>query len=129
GSWHNQTKPPVGGERTPQYRELEEQLLEVYVRAVEHCRPGASFADLDRLVRAGIDAMGYPGQPSHPVFPGGGARAHEPPSPHQAAAGEFAAGMVLAIEPGCYMEGGGGLRVEDNFLVTDDAPEKLSPFP
>ncbi len=37
--------------------------------------------------------------------------------------------MVLAIEPGCYIEGGGGLRVEDNFLITDDGPEKLSPFP
>ncbi len=37
--------------------------------------------------------------------------------------------MVLAIEPGCYMEGGGGLRVEDNFLVTAQGTEKLSPFP
>jgi Xaa-Pro aminopeptidase len=37
--------------------------------------------------------------------------------------------MVLAIEPGCYIEGGGGLRLEDNFLVTDGGAEKLSPFP
>jgi Xaa-Pro aminopeptidase len=37
--------------------------------------------------------------------------------------------MVLAIEPGIYWEGGGGLRVEDNFLVTADGVEKLSPFP
>jgi Xaa-Pro aminopeptidase len=37
--------------------------------------------------------------------------------------------MVLAIEPGAYWEGGGGLRVEDNFLVTADGAEKLSPFP
>ncbi len=37
--------------------------------------------------------------------------------------------MVLAIEPGCYWEGGGGLRLEDNFHVTDAGPEKLSPFP
>ncbi len=37
--------------------------------------------------------------------------------------------MVLAIEPGCYWEGGGGLRLEDNFLITDDGPEKLSAFP
>ena len=58
-----------------------------------------------------------------------GARAHEPPYAHQAAGGEIRSGMVLAIEPGCYWEGGGGLRVEDNFLVTDDGPEKLSPFP
>ena len=37
--------------------------------------------------------------------------------------------MVLAIEPGCYWEGGGGLRVEDNFLITADGAEKLSSFP
>ena len=37
--------------------------------------------------------------------------------------------MVLAIEPGCYWEGGGGLRVEDNFLITAGGAEKLSPFP
>ena len=39
------------------------------------------------------------------------------------------AGMVLAVEPGAYWEGGGGLRVEDNFLVTADGLEKLSAFP
>jgi len=37
--------------------------------------------------------------------------------------------MVFAIEPGCYIEGGGGLRVEDNFLIGPDGAEKLSPFP
>jgi Xaa-Pro aminopeptidase len=37
--------------------------------------------------------------------------------------------MVLAIEPGCYWPGGGGLRVEDNFVITSLGAEKLSPFP
>ena len=37
--------------------------------------------------------------------------------------------MVLAIEPGCYIDGGGGLRVEDNFLITGNGAEKLSAFP
>jgi Xaa-Pro aminopeptidase len=37
--------------------------------------------------------------------------------------------MVLAVEPGVYWPGGGGLRVEDNFHVTEDGVEKLSPFP
>ena len=94
-----------------------------------HCRPGASLAELDRLVRAGIAEAGYPGQPSHPIAHGVGARAHEPPYAHQAGGGEIEEGMVLAIEPGIYWEGGGGLRVEDNFLVTADGAEKLSPFP
>ena len=73
--------------------------------------------------------MGFPGQPSHPIAHGVGARAHEPPYAHQAGGGEIREGMVLAIEPGCYIEGGGGLRVEDNFLITADGAEKLSPFP
>ena len=42
---------------------------------------------------------------------------------------QIAAGMVLAIEPGCYWEQGGGLRVEDNFLITSGGAEKLSAFP
>ena len=93
------------------------------------CRPGASLAELDRRVREGIDAAGYPGQPSHPICHGIGARAHEPPYAHQAGGGEVRGGMVLAIEPGIYWEGGGGLRLEDNFLITPDGAEKLSPFP
>ena len=103
--------------------------MAVYEDAIDFARPGASLAELDRRIRAGIDAMGFPGQPSHPICHGVGARAHEPPYAHQAGGGEIAAGMILAIEPGCYIEGGGGLRVEDNFLVTSDGAEKLSPFP
>jgi Xaa-Pro aminopeptidase len=36
---------------------------------------------------------------------------------------------VLAIEPGIYLEGGGALRVEDNYLITSSGPEKLCPYP
>ena len=103
--------------------------MAVYEEAIDVARPGAGLAELDRRVRAGIDAMGFAGQPSHPICHGVGARAHEPPYAHQAGDGEIAAGMVLAIEPGCYIEGGGGLRVEDNFLITEAGAEKLSPFP
>ena len=129
GYWCDHTKNLVAGELTPAYRELEAGLMAVYGDAVAFSRPGASLAELDRRIRAGIDALGYPGQPSHPVCHGVGARAHEPPYAHQAGGGEIVEGMVLAIEPGCYMEAGGGLRVEDNFLITADGAEKLSPFP
>ena len=129
GYWCDHTKNLVVGELTPQYRELESRLMAVYVDAIDFARPGASLAELDRRIRVGIAASGFPGQPSHPICHGVGARAHEPPYAHQAGGGEIAAGMVLAIEPGCYIEGGGGLRVEDNFLVTASGAEKLSPFP
>jgi len=129
GYWCDHTKNLCPGELTPRYAELEEGLLGVYNAAVDHCRPGASLAELDRLIRAGISELGYPGQPSHPVAHGVGARAHEPPYAHQAGEGTIEAGMVLAIEPGCYWPEGGGLRVEDNFLITENGAEKLSPFP
>ncbi|HEV7641523.1 MAG TPA: Xaa-Pro peptidase family protein [Gaiellaceae bacterium] len=129
GYWADHTKLLCPGDLKPSYRELERGLLEVYDRAITHCKPGASFAELDRLTREGIAELGYPGQPTHPVCHGVGARAHEPPYAHQAGGGEIAEGMVLAIEPGCYWEGGGGLRVEDNFLITAEGAEKLSPFP
>jgi Xaa-Pro aminopeptidase len=129
GYWCDHTKNLVAGELTPEYAELERRLLAVYQDALDFVRPGASLAELDRRIRSGIEEMGFPGQPSHPVCHGVGARAHEPPYAHQAGGGEAAEGMVLAIEPGCYMEGGGGLRVEDNFLVTAQGVEKLCPFP
>ena len=129
GYWCDHTKSLVCGELTPQYRELEAGLMAVYEDAIDFARPGASLAELDRRIRAGIEGMGFPGQPSHPICHGVGARAHEPPYAHQAGGGEVREGMVFAIEPGCYIEGGGGLRVEDNFLITADGAEKLSPFP
>jgi Xaa-Pro dipeptidase len=129
GYWADHTKNLVCGDLKPRYRELERGLLEVYEAAVASARPGCSLAALDREVREGIAALGFPGQPSHPILHGIGARAHEPPYAHQAVEAEIREHMVLAIEPGCYWPEGGGLRVEDNFLVTADGPQKLSPFP
>jgi Xaa-Pro aminopeptidase len=129
GYWCDHTKNLCPGGLTREYERLLEQLLVVYRDAIDHCRPGASLAQLDGLIRAGIAEAGYPGQPSHPVAHGVGARAHEPPYAHQAGGGTIEAGMVLAIEPGIYWEGGGGLRLEDNFLIATDGAEKLSPFP
>jgi Xaa-Pro dipeptidase len=129
GYWCDHTKNVCPGELDARYQELLSKLLDVYNRAVDHCRPGASLAELDRLVRDGLEDAGYPGQPSHPICHGVGARAHEPPYAHQAGGGDILEGMVLAIEPGVYWEGGGGLRVEDNFLITANGAEKLSSFP
>jgi Xaa-Pro dipeptidase len=124
GYWADHTKNLVVGDLTPPYAELEERLMGVYESALDFIRPGVSMAELDVLVR---EQLAY--EPSHPICHGVGARAHEPPYPHQAGGGAFEEGMVLAVEPGVYWEGGGGLRVEDNFLVTVDGIEKLSSFP
>jgi Xaa-Pro aminopeptidase len=129
GYWTDLTKNMCPGELDGRYVDLLELLLAIYGEAVEFCRDGASLAELDRLIRQRIAEGGYPGQPSHPVAHGVGARAHEPPYAHQADERPMAAGMVLAIEPGIYWEGGGGLRLEDDYLVTNDGPEKLSSWP
>jgi len=124
GYWADHTKNLVVGELRPDYAELERRLLGVYESALAFIRPGASMPELDVLVR---DRLAF--EPTHPICHGVGARAHEPPYPHQAGTGAFEEGMVLAVEPGIYWEGGGGLRVEDNFLVTAGGVEKLSTFP
>ena len=129
GYWCDHTKNVCPGGLDPRYDELLDALLGVYGRAVGHCSPGASLAELDVLVRDGLAAAGYPGQPTHPIAHGVGARAHEPPYAHRAGGGTIEEGMVLAIEPGAYWEGGGGLRLEDNFLITAGGAEKLSTYP
>ncbi len=129
GYWCDHTKNVCPGTLTAEYDELLDALLGVFQAAVVHATDGASLPELDRLIRDRIAAAGYPGQPSHPVAHGVGARAHEPPYAHQAGSGTIRDGMVLAIEPGIYWEGGGGLRLEDNFLVTLDGPEKLCRYP
>ena len=129
GYWCDHTKNLCPGELSADYERLLDGLLEVYGRAVDHCRPGASLAELDVLIRDGIAELGYRGQPTHPVAHGVGARAHEPPPARCAYGGTVEAGMVLAIEPGCYWPGGGGLRLEDNFLITERGAEKLCRFP
>jgi Xaa-Pro aminopeptidase len=129
GYWTDLTKNVCPGTLRRDYDELLDGLLAVYGRAVEHLRPGASLAQLDVLVRDGLAELGYPGQPSHPIAHGVGARAHEPPYAHQAADATLEEGMVLAVEPGVYWDDGGGLRVEDDFVVTASGSEKLSTIP
>jgi Xaa-Pro aminopeptidase len=129
GYWCDHTKNLVPGELDPRYEELEQRLMHVYTCITSSLTAGASLAELDRETRRLLAEAGYPGQPSHPVCHGVGARAHEPPYAHQAGGGTIEAGMVLAIEPGVYWPEGGGLRVEDNFLITEGGAERLCRFP
>jgi Xaa-Pro aminopeptidase len=129
GYWTDLTKNACPGELTPEYHKLLDLLLKVFNEGVGYARDGADFPELDRLIRRRIAEGGYAGQPSHPICHGVGARAHEFPYAHQAGTGTMKKGMVLAIEPGIYWPGGGGLRVEDNFLITDSGNEKLCTYP
>ena len=129
GYWTDLTTNICPGELSAQYQRLLDLLLEVFKEAVSFSVDGASLPELDRLVRARIAEGGYAGQPSHPICHGVGARAHEYPYAHQAGSGSIRKGMVLAIEPGIYWPGGGGLRLEDNFWITGNGNEKLCSYP
>jgi Xaa-Pro aminopeptidase len=129
GYWNDLTKNLCPGNLSAPYHRLLDLLLAVFHEAAAYAKDGASLPGLDRLIRARIAEGGYPGQPSHSVCHGVGARAHEPPYAHQAGTGAIRKGMVLAIEPGVYWPGGGGLRLEDNFWITGDGNQKLCPFP
>jgi Xaa-Pro aminopeptidase len=129
GYWTDLTKNVCPGDLTSEYHRLLDLLLKVFNEAVSYAKDGASFPELDRLTRSRIAEGGYPGQPSHPICHGVGARAHEPPYAHQAGTGTIRKGMVLAIEPGIYWPGGGGLRLEDNFWITEAGNQKLCSYP
>jgi Xaa-Pro aminopeptidase len=129
GYWTDLTKNLCPGRLTADYERLLDLLLATQREAIEYARPGASLAELDRMMRARLAEGGYPGQPSHPICHGVGARAHEPPYAHQAGGGEVEEGMVLSIEPGVYWPGGGGLRVEDCHYIGKERTETLCGFP
>ena len=130
GYWSDLTKNACPGTlRAASTTSCSTACSAVYHAAVAHVRPGASLAALDLLIRDGLAEIGYPGQPSHPICHGVGARAHEPPFAHQAVPAPIEEGMVLAIEPGVYWPGGGGLRLEDNYAVTATGSERLSSYP
>ncbi|QBI20390.1 aminopeptidase P family protein [Egibacter rhizosphaerae] len=129
GYWNDLTKNACPGPLTPAYERLLDDLLGIMDEVTrDHVHPGAPLGEVDRLIRARITEAGHT-EPSHFVCHGVGARAHEPPWAHQAVDATMEEGMVLAIEPGCYWDGGGGLRLEDNFLVTADGCERLCPAP
>lgn len=129
GYWSDLGKNLCPGRLTPEYDRMLDLVLAMYEEGVDRLRDGVPLSEVDRLLRRRIAEAGYPNQRPYPLIHGVGARAHEPPWAHENGHGEVREGMVLAIEPGIYLEQGGALRVEDNYLVTSGGPEKLCRFP
>src|SRR5258705_6246627 len=100
GYWTDLTKNLCPGLLTVRYNALLDQLLTVFNDAIASVHDGAPMSDIDRIIRKGIDAAGYPGQPSHPGGHRGGVRAHETAYLHQLTPWKMQTGIARGLEAG-----------------------------
>jgi Xaa-Pro aminopeptidase len=117
------------GEVSDELRTLFDVVLDAHDSALAAVAPGVALSELDRLARDHIKACGYGDYFGHGLGHGVGLEIHEAPtlSPRSAAIAE--AGMVFTIEPGIYVPGIGGVRIEDMVLVTADGHKTLTKIP
>jgi Xaa-Pro aminopeptidase len=87
---------------------------------------GADVVAVDSAARDVIARAGHAEHFPHGLGHGVGLEIHEAPGIGQLGAGTLAAGMAVTVEPGVYLPGHGGVRIEDTLIVTDDGPELLT---
>jgi len=117
------------GEVSTELRTIFDTVLEAHDRALAAVTPGVALTELDRIARDYIFDCGYGDYFGHGLGHGVGLEIHEAPtvSPRSAAIAEE--GMVFTIEPGIYVPGVGGVRIEDMVLVTVDGCQTLTKIP
>ncbi|MDP2895836.1 MAG: Xaa-Pro peptidase family protein [bacterium] len=110
-------------------REIYSIVLEAQQAAIEWVKPGAAFRAIDEAARSVISRAGYGDRFGHGLGHGIGLRVHELPRLARKSEGRCRKGMVFTIEPGIYLPGWGGVRIEDDVLVTEKGCEVLSSYP
>jgi Xaa-Pro aminopeptidase len=98
-------------------------------RAIAAIRPGIEAKAVDAAARASLADAGYDKAFTHALGHGIGLQVHEAPDLRASSTDVLKPGMVVTIEPGVYFAGWGGVRIEDDVLVTDSGCERLSTLP
>ncbi len=123
------TRTVAAGEPDGEAREIYELVLEAQLAGVQAVRAGRGTQEVDRAARAVIDDRGYGEQFGHGLGHGVGLDIHEGPWLKQKSDGELQAGNVVTIEPGVYLPGRLGVRIEDLVVVTEDGCDILTSVP
>ena len=105
-------------------------VLEAQLAAIDACGPGRVCAEIDAVARRVITDAGYGEQFGHGLGHGLGMNTHEPPFFNNLQSDVvLEPGMVMTVEPGIYLPGIGGVRIEDDVLITDTGARVLSNWP
>ena len=113
--------------RWAEQREVFEAVLLAQKTSVTAVRSGATCGDVDAAARAVLAANGWEKEFSHSTGHGVGLEIHEAPRVARGGKAKLESGMVITIEPGAYLPGRFGVRIEDTVLVTDSGCEILTP--
>ncbi|MCE5316974.1 MAG: Xaa-Pro peptidase family protein [Parachlamydia sp.] len=117
------------GEPDPKLREIYSLVAQAQKAALSLCRPGTPIGQIDHAARELISKHGYGSYFTHSLGHGVGLEIHELPTLRQKPPYNtmpLEAGMCITIEPGIYLPGLGGVRLEDTIVVTDSGYENLT---
>lgn len=117
------------GEPSERGREVYETVLAANLNAIATVRPGISHAEVDAAARSVIEAAGYGPYFTHRLGHGIGLECHEGGDVSQGNTDLIEVGEIFSIEPGIYLPGELGVRIEDLVLVTEDGCELLNKYP
>jgi Xaa-Pro aminopeptidase len=123
------TRVLVTGKISTKLSKVYRVVLTAQRRAIDKIRAGVRACDVDATARSVIEEAGYGKNFGHGLGHGIGLNIHEQPRLSPAGKGELRAGMVVTVEPGIYVPGWGGVRIEDDVLVTREGCEVLSSVP
>ena len=123
------TRTLVAGKPSDKQMRLYQIVQKAYEKAFETIKPDAKGSDVDGAGRKTIEEAGYGEYFVHGLGHGVGLEVHEPPTLSISSKDILAAGNVVTDEPGIYLIGYGGIRVEDTVLVTKTGAEKLTEAP